>query len=34
VESSLEDAEEGSEERKRLEREVKRIKAFLEIAGS
>jgi F-type H+-transporting ATPase subunit epsilon len=34
AESSLEDVDEGSEERKRLEREVKRIKAFLEIAGS
>ena len=32
--SSMEDAEEGSEERARCERNVKRYKAFLEVAGS
>jgi F-type H+-transporting ATPase subunit epsilon len=32
--SSMEDAEEGSEERARYERNIKRFKAFLEVAGS
>ena len=31
--SSMEDAEEGSEERARCERNVRRYKAFLEVAG-
>jgi hypothetical protein len=30
----VENAEEGSEERARLERNVERYKAFLEVAGS
>jgi F-type H+-transporting ATPase subunit epsilon len=32
--SSMEDAEEGSEERARCERNVRRYKAFLDVAGS
>jgi F-type H+-transporting ATPase subunit epsilon len=32
--SGVEDAEEGSEERARLERNVERYKAFLDVAGS
>ena len=32
--SSMEDAEEGSEERARCERNVQRYKAFLDVAGS
>jgi F-type H+-transporting ATPase subunit epsilon len=32
--SSMEDTEEGSEERARCERNVRRYKAFLEVAGS
>ena len=34
AEQSLESAEEGSEERARCERNVKRYKAFLDVAGS
>ena len=34
AQSSMEDAEEGSEERARCERNVRRYKAFLEVAGS
>jgi len=34
AEQSVQDAEEGSEERARYERNVKRYKAFLEVAGS
>jgi F-type H+-transporting ATPase subunit epsilon len=34
AQSSLDGAEEGSEDRRRLEREVKRLKVFIEIAGS
>jgi hypothetical protein len=30
----MEDAEEGSEERARYERNIKRFKAFLDVAGS
>jgi F-type H+-transporting ATPase subunit epsilon len=33
AESSMEDAEEGSEERARCERNVRRYKAFLDVAG-
>ena len=34
AEQSMQDAEEGSEERARYERNVKRFKAFLDVAGS
>ena len=34
AESSLDGAEDDSEERRRFEREVKRLKAFIKIAGS
>ena len=33
AEAARDDAEEGSEERRRAEREIKRAKAFLEIAS-